>query len=72
MIIINLIAFLDPQLDKDVTFTLVFDYATNGNLRNHLKHHFTELNWDTKLRFAREIVEGVRFVIRRFFFYNVP
>jgi serine/threonine protein kinase len=37
-------------------------YADSGNLRQYLKEHFSELNWDDKLKFAYQITEGIKYL----------
>ncbi|KAF0531735.1 kinase-like protein [Gigaspora margarita] len=43
-------------------FILVLQLANNGNLREYLKKNFSILKWDTKIRIASEIINGLQFL----------
>ncbi|CAG8800384.1 16183_t:CDS:2, partial [Racocetra persica] len=40
-------------------YMLIFEYADNGSLRNYLKNHFDTLNWNDKLRLAKQLASAV-------------
>ncbi|CAG8845185.1 24754_t:CDS:2, partial [Gigaspora margarita] len=50
---INIIQFLgitnDPKIKE---YYIVCQFANNGNLRNYLRKHFSELDWPTKIKMA--------------------
>ena len=39
-------------------YLLVFDYAKNGDLHNHLSKNFKEITWENKIMSLRRISEG--------------
>ena len=39
-------------------YLLVFDYAKNGDLHNHLSKNFKEITWQDKIRSLRRISSG--------------
>ncbi|KAF0531744.1 kinase-like protein [Gigaspora margarita] len=41
---------------------MILQYANKGNLRQYLESNFKSLQWDNKLRIAREIVSGLMFL----------
>ncbi|RIB11721.1 kinase-like domain-containing protein [Gigaspora rosea] len=43
-------------------FNMVLQFAENGNLREYLIAKFSILNWDDKLRIAKEIAQGLAFL----------
>ncbi|RIB10752.1 kinase-like domain-containing protein [Gigaspora rosea] len=47
------------QDPKGETYYMVLQYANNSDLRCYLSNHFLELNWETKIRMAKEIASGV-------------
>ena len=38
----------------------VLEYANNGNLCDYLKYNFNIMDWNTKLKFAKQIASAVR------------
>ncbi|GBB89491.1 hypothetical protein RclHR1_01620003 [Rhizophagus clarus] len=40
-------------------YSLVLEYADNGTLDTYLNNHFTELNWDDKLRLAFQLSSAI-------------
>ncbi|RIB04240.1 kinase-like domain-containing protein [Gigaspora rosea] len=42
------------------TYYMVFQFANNGDLRSYLQNHFSELDWPTKIRMAKDISQGVK------------
>ncbi|CAG8705804.1 796_t:CDS:2, partial [Dentiscutata heterogama] len=38
---------------------MVLQFANNGDLRSYLHEHFSELNWSTKIKMAKEISSGI-------------
>src|SRR5204862_104333 len=47
----------DPKTNN---FTMVMNYATDGNLRNHLNDSFNSMNWKKKLETLKDIVNGLK------------
>ncbi|CAG8526443.1 21913_t:CDS:2 [Gigaspora margarita] len=45
--------------DKSDKYMLIVEYADNGTLRNYLKNNFDTLNWDDKLRLAKQLTIAV-------------
>ncbi|KAF0544030.1 kinase-like protein [Gigaspora margarita] len=45
--------------DKSDKYMLIVEYADNGTLRNYLKNNFDTLNWDDKLRLAKQLTSAV-------------
>ncbi|RIB21664.1 kinase-like domain-containing protein [Gigaspora rosea] len=41
---------------------IVLQYANNGNLREYLKNNFSRLQWEDKIRMAKEITQGVLYL----------
>ena len=39
---------------------LVIEYANSGNLSDYLRKSFDEMDWDIKLKFAKEIASAVK------------
>ncbi|CAG8768059.1 13808_t:CDS:2, partial [Racocetra persica] len=44
---------------KAETYYMVLQFANKGNLRCYLRDHFSELDWITKIRMAKEISSGI-------------
>ena len=40
-------------------YILVLEYANQGNLRNYLKSNFQDMDWNTKLKFSKQILSAV-------------
>ena len=38
---------------------LVIEYANNGTLSQYLSKNFNKMNWDLKLKFAKQILSAV-------------
>jgi serine/threonine protein kinase len=43
----------------DLSYSLIFEYADSGTLRNYLKDNFKKLDWNIKLQFAIQIADAV-------------
>ncbi|KAF0407567.1 kinase-like domain-containing protein [Gigaspora margarita] len=56
---INIIRFLGITIDPTETYHMVLQYANNGDLRSYLRNHFSELDWPTKIKMAKEISSGI-------------
>ncbi|CAG8665935.1 33562_t:CDS:2, partial [Gigaspora margarita] len=41
------------------TIYMVLQYANNGDLRSYLRNHFSELDWPSKIKMAKEISSGI-------------
>ncbi|RIB05998.1 kinase-like domain-containing protein [Gigaspora rosea] len=41
---------------------MVLQFANHGDLRKYLKENFSKLEWTDKLRVAREILDGLKFI----------
>ena len=39
---------------------MVLQFANNGDLRSYLRDHFSELNWSTKIKMAKDISNGIK------------
>ncbi|CAB4423416.1 unnamed protein product [Rhizophagus irregularis] len=44
------------------SYTLVLEYANEGNLRDYLEKNFTSLNWKNKIQMALDITCGLKFL----------
>ena len=44
---------------------MVLEYASDGNLREYLKTHFSELKWREKLEILRNIIDNLEFIHNR-------
>ena len=42
------------------TYYMVLQYANSGDLEHYLNEKFSELDWSTKIRMAREISSGIK------------
>ncbi|CAG8514145.1 10479_t:CDS:2, partial [Cetraspora pellucida] len=49
----------DPETK---TYYRVLQFANNGDLRYYLSNHFSELDWETKIRMAKDISSGINFL----------
>ncbi|KAF0428767.1 kinase-like protein [Gigaspora margarita] len=50
-------------ITKDETnekYYMVLQFANNGDLRSYLQNHFSELDWPTKIKMAKDISQGVK------------
>ncbi|PKK77531.1 kinase-like protein [Rhizophagus irregularis] len=45
-----------------IKYSLVLEYADGGTLREYLKKHFNELNWDDKYQLASQLANAVEFI----------
>lgn len=43
-------------------YYLILQYADGGNLRDYLSNNFENLNWNDKIRIAKEIASGLIFL----------
>ncbi|RIB22945.1 kinase-like domain-containing protein [Gigaspora rosea] len=56
----NIILFFGITKDPTTeTFYMVLQYANNGDLRSYLRNNFSELDWPTKIKMAKEISSGI-------------
>ncbi|KAF0459335.1 kinase-like protein [Gigaspora margarita] len=55
----NIIQFLGITQDSENKTYIVLQYANNGDLRCYLNDCFSELDWSTKIRIAKEISSGI-------------
>ncbi|GES75235.1 kinase-like domain-containing protein [Rhizophagus clarus] len=59
----RIIRILGISLDTDTKeYLLIMQYADGGNLRQYLKHKFSELIWEDKVKLAYQIAEGIKFL----------
>ncbi|CAJ0755547.1 16629_t:CDS:10 [Entrophospora sp. SA101] len=54
------ILFLDYNSFQNIEF--IDEYANNGNLCDYLKSNFTIMDWNIKLKFAKQIASAVRYL----------
>ncbi|CAG8471808.1 5911_t:CDS:2, partial [Diversispora eburnea] len=47
---------IDPSTEK---YYLVLQYAKDGNLRTYLRNNFKSLNWEIKIKMAKDITSGL-------------
>ncbi|CAG8675204.1 20760_t:CDS:2, partial [Cetraspora pellucida] len=47
--------FLELLKPKTGTYYMVLQFANDGDLRCYLHNHFSQLDWQTKIRMAKEI-----------------
>ncbi|CAB4412846.1 unnamed protein product [Rhizophagus irregularis] len=45
-----------------IKYSLVLEYADGGTLREYLKKHFNELNWDDKYQLASQLANAIEFI----------
>ncbi|RIB16311.1 kinase-like domain-containing protein [Gigaspora rosea] len=57
----NIIKFHGVTRDRGF-YIMVLQLANNGDLREYLKINFSKLKWADKLRMAREILDGLKFL----------
>ncbi|CAG8766274.1 2421_t:CDS:2, partial [Cetraspora pellucida] len=56
----NIVRFFGiTQNPKKEAYYMVLRFANKGDLRSYLRNHFSELDWQTKIRMAKEISSGV-------------
>ncbi|CAG8625848.1 34158_t:CDS:2, partial [Gigaspora margarita] len=46
--------------DPTESYYMVLQYANHGDLRSYLQHHFSKLDWTTKIEMAKEISSGIK------------
>ncbi|CAJ0830654.1 9680_t:CDS:2, partial [Entrophospora sp. SA101] len=58
----NILGFYGITKEKEhkTTYMFVLEYANNGNLCDYLKYNFNIMDWNIKLKFAKQIVSAVR------------
>ncbi|CAB4418538.1 unnamed protein product [Rhizophagus irregularis] len=57
----NINRFLGVTNDS-MSYTLVLEYANEGNLRDYLRNNFASLNWNRKIKMALDITNGLKFL----------
>ncbi|RIB16307.1 kinase-like domain-containing protein [Gigaspora rosea] len=57
----NIIEFYGVTRDRGF-YNMVLQLANNGDLREYLKINFSKLGWTDRLRMAREISDGLKFL----------
>ncbi|RIB28352.1 kinase-like domain-containing protein [Gigaspora rosea] len=56
----NIIQFFGITQDyKADTYYMILQYAKSGDLEHYLNENFSELDWSTKIRMAKEISSGI-------------
>ncbi|CAG8732217.1 4946_t:CDS:2, partial [Dentiscutata heterogama] len=55
----NILKLFGLTLRASDKYILVIEYADNGTLRNYLKNNFDTLNWNDKLRLAKQLTSAV-------------
>ncbi|KAF0500217.1 kinase-like protein [Gigaspora margarita] len=59
----NIIQFFGIAQDPKTKINcIILQYANDGDLRNYLQAHFSELDWPTKIRMAKEISHGINWL----------
>ncbi|CAB5200595.1 unnamed protein product [Rhizophagus irregularis] len=59
----RLIHILGISSDESVgECLLIMQNADDGNLRQYLENHFSDLTWDDKIKLAYQIIEGIKFL----------
>ncbi|RIB05818.1 kinase-like domain-containing protein [Gigaspora rosea] len=58
----NIIDFYGVTKDTSGHYSLILQLANNGNLRDYFKENYSKLEWDTKIRIASEISDGIAFL----------
>ncbi|RIA85478.1 kinase-like domain-containing protein [Glomus cerebriforme] len=59
--IIRILGISFDEITKEYLF--IMQYADGGDLRNYLKHHFSELTWeDHKIQLAYQVTEGIKYL----------
>ncbi|CAG8459199.1 8385_t:CDS:2, partial [Cetraspora pellucida] len=55
----NIVRFFGITQDpKTEIYYMVLQFAENGNLRSYLRNNFSELDWITKIKMAKDISSG--------------
>ncbi|KAF0521248.1 kinase-like protein [Gigaspora margarita] len=56
----NIVRFFGITQDPNIEiYYMVLQFANNGDLRCYLRNHFSELDWATKIRMAKDISSGI-------------
>ncbi|KAF0420513.1 kinase-like protein [Gigaspora margarita] len=58
----NINSFYGISKDSCNGYSMVLEFASDGNLRQYLKFNFSSLKWTDKLRMAKEITLGLFFL----------
>ncbi|KAF0502412.1 kinase-like protein [Gigaspora margarita] len=58
----NIIDFYGVTKDTFGHYNLILQLANHGNLRDYFKENYSKLEWDTKIRIASEISDGIVFL----------
>ncbi|RIB25818.1 kinase-like domain-containing protein [Gigaspora rosea] len=58
----NINSFYGISRDSCNGYSMVLEFASDGNLRQYLKNNFSSLKWTDKLRMAKEITLGLFFL----------
>ncbi|RIB21662.1 kinase-like domain-containing protein [Gigaspora rosea] len=58
----NIIRFYGVTKDPEEYYNMILYFAEGGNLREYLNQNFTQLQWTEKLRIAKDIAEGLKFL----------
>ncbi|CAG8572828.1 2079_t:CDS:2 [Diversispora eburnea] len=59
----NIINFYGISIDPSTeTYYIVLQYARNGDLSAYLKKNFKSLDWKTKIKMAKDITRGLRYI----------
>ncbi|RIB25821.1 kinase-like domain-containing protein [Gigaspora rosea] len=58
----NINSFYGICIDSCNVYSMVLEFASDGNLRQYLKNNFSSLKWTDKLRMAKEITLGLFFL----------
>ncbi|CAG8487253.1 45992_t:CDS:2 [Gigaspora margarita] len=52
--------FEDPMDEDTIKYALVLEYADSGTLSDYLHKNATKIEWELKIQFAIQLVEGLR------------
>ncbi|RHZ84594.1 hypothetical protein Glove_79g37 [Diversispora epigaea] len=59
----NIVKYYGVSIDRSVEKCyLVLQYAKDDNLRNYLRDNFKDLNWETKIKLAQDITNGLCYI----------
>ncbi|KAF0469708.1 kinase-like protein [Gigaspora margarita] len=58
--IIKFFGFTKDTTTETGSSYMVLQFANNGDLRSYLRDHFSELNWSTKIKMAKDISNGIK------------
>ncbi|RHZ45478.1 hypothetical protein Glove_673g25 [Diversispora epigaea] len=58
----NILKFYGITVSDPSKFMLVLEYTNNGSLQKYLKDNFKNLNWNTKLSFAKQIASLIMYL----------